>query len=230
MINLNTPERPVRTPPDIAKVIRDFIREGTFKPGDRLGTAALAAQFGVSRGPVREALRLLESRGLVEVERHRGAFVVDIEDAEVLEVLQMREVLFALLAERCAIEASDDDMATLRVALEDLAVLHRSTTVTPQSFQRATFDVVHKMFAIAKGRRLAAMISDFSEGPGIAYGHLAMATREMRALELRGYTVMINAICNRDARRAAQLARQMHARGVERARELRSLTGLAQRL
>jgi DNA-binding GntR family transcriptional regulator len=224
MTELNAPARDLRTPPDIAKAIRTMIREGAFRPGDRLGTAALAAEFGVSRGPVREALRLLESRGLVEVERNRGAFVVDIEDGEILETLRIREVLFALLAERCATEASDAGTERMRVALNQLTALHRSATVTPQSFQRATFEVVIAMFAAAGGQRLATMIADLSEGPGITYGHLAMATRDMRAIELKAYEQLIKAIESRDAARAFSLARRMHARGVERARELQALT------
>lgn len=214
----------VRSPPELAGAIRGMIREGVFQPGDRLGTASLAEHFGVSRGPVREALRLLESRNLVQIERNRGAFVVDIEDGEILETLQIREVLFALLAERCATEASDEALADIRSSVEALAEAHRSASVTPQSFQRSTFIVIHAMFeAIGRGR-LSAMIADLTEGAGDTYGHLAMATRDMRATELKAYQTLAKALSDRDAGRAFALARRMHSRGVERARELQAIT------
>lgn len=218
-------EDPTRTPPQIAEAIRAMIREGVFRPGDRLGTAPLAAQFGVSRGPVREALRLLESRSLVVVERHRGAFVVDIEHNEILETLQIREVLFALLAERCAAIANDVGIAKINEAVLELAIRHRSAEVTPGNFQRATYDVVHAMFAAAGGKRLAALVADLTEGPVGIYGHLSMATRDMRATELKAYQLLAKAISDRDPARATVVARRMHQRGVERARELHALTG-----
>ena len=214
----------VRTPPEIAAAIRAMIRKGVFQPGDRLGTAALAAQFGVSRGPVREALRLLESRNLVQVERNRGAFVVDIEQDEILEALQIREVLFALLAERCVTEADDTAIELLQRAVEGLAAKALAPDVTPLSFQRETFVVVRAMMAAVKGSRLAAIIADITEGASGTYGHLSMATRDMRAIELKGYQAMVKAIVARDAPRAALLARRMHQRGVERARELQAIT------
>jgi DNA-binding GntR family transcriptional regulator len=215
----------VRTPPEIADALRGMIREGRFRPGDRLGTAALAAEFGVSRGPVREALRLLESRNLVQVERHRGAFVVDIEDHEILDTLRIREVLFALLAERCALEASDDAIAGISRSVDQLAGMFRDPAVTPQRFQRATFGVIHTMFEAVGRGRLSAMIADLTEGAGDTYGHLSMATRDMRAVELKAYRTLLKAIADRDGPRAFAAARRMHERGVERARELQALTG-----
>lgn len=213
------------TPPELARAIRAMMRDGQFAPGDRLGTAALAERFGVSRGPVREALRLLESRRLVRNERNRGAFVIDLEDEEALDTFAIREVLFAQLAERSAERASEDDLRAMQQALEELVALHRDGRPTPQQFLKETFRVVQVFHRAAASPRLSELIGDLTEGVAAVYGHLAMATRDMRATELRGYQLLVKAIGERDSARAFALARQLHAKGVERARELHGLTG-----
>lgn len=60
---------------------------GVLRPGERLGQEQLCARFGVSPGPLREALRQLESEGLVEHFSNRGSFVLDISEEELIRVL-----------------------------------------------------------------------------------------------------------------------------------------------
>ena len=59
----------------VAQRIRDAILDGAMRPGDRLVEADIAAELGVSRGPVREGIRLLAGEGLVMLRRNRGAVV-----------------------------------------------------------------------------------------------------------------------------------------------------------
>ena len=216
-------EASLTAPPVLARTIRRMIRDGVYKPGDRLGTVELAKQLGVSRGPVREALRLLESRRLVRIEPHRGAFVVDLQDKEALDAFAIRGVLFAMLAELVAERASAQQLDTMQNRLEALADLHTRGQPTPQSFLRATFEIVQVFHEAAECPALTEMIVDLTEGLGSIYGHYGMATSEMRAAELRGYRTLVKAIAIRDSARAFAQARLLHARGVERGREIRAL-------
>jgi DNA-binding GntR family transcriptional regulator len=96
--------------------LRDQIVLGTLGPGSRLSEGEIAATFGVSRGPVREALRRLAHRGLVSVEAHRGAFVRHLELSDVRELFEVR---IALEVEAAALAAQRIDDAG-RAALLDL--------------------------------------------------------------------------------------------------------------
>ena len=69
------------------------IVQGELAPGDKLIEAALAESLGVSRGPVREAFRMLEEAGLVRQEKNRGVFVRDIPLAEALEIYDLRAMM-----------------------------------------------------------------------------------------------------------------------------------------
>ena len=74
----------------IARHLTNSIVNGEFKPGTRLNEVSLAQQFGVSRGPLREAARLLESRGLLISEPRRGFFVRTIQANELDDLFDMR--------------------------------------------------------------------------------------------------------------------------------------------
>jgi GntR family transcriptional regulator of gluconate operon len=73
--------------------LRQAILEGRLRPGDRLLETEIARQMRVSRAPVREALRLLESDGLVATAAHRGTFVTSVEPEECRELYELRAVL-----------------------------------------------------------------------------------------------------------------------------------------
>jgi DNA-binding GntR family transcriptional regulator len=80
-------------PEYIADVLRDAIVAGILKQGMALRQDELAAAFGVSRIPVREALRHLEAEGLVDLRAHKGAAVATLSPEEALEISEMRSVL-----------------------------------------------------------------------------------------------------------------------------------------
>ncbi|PRD44732.1 GntR family transcriptional regulator [Phyllobacterium phragmitis] len=108
---------------EIVSRLRDMIIEGDLQPGQRIYENQLGEELGVSRTPLREALKFLASEGLVELVPSRGAVVKrfsakDVED--MLIVIRSMEMLAARLA--CA-KASDEAIARLRV-LHDAMVRH----------------------------------------------------------------------------------------------------------
>jgi DNA-binding GntR family transcriptional regulator len=74
----------------IVDALRERILDGVLPPGLQVRQEALAEQFGVSRVPVREALRQLEAEGLIQTEHHKGAFVSSLSLDEVIEMLDIR--------------------------------------------------------------------------------------------------------------------------------------------
>ena len=77
----------------VGEKIRGQILDGTLRPGERLVEDRLSAELGVSRVPVREALRELSAEGLVRIERHRGATVTEVTPQMVAELVEVRALL-----------------------------------------------------------------------------------------------------------------------------------------
>jgi phosphonate utilization transcriptional regulator len=79
-----------------------MILSGELPPGEKLTEVALAARLGVSRGPLREAFRMLEEAGLVRTEKNRGVFVRDLPVEEAIEIFDLRAAMDELVGRRLA--------------------------------------------------------------------------------------------------------------------------------
>ena len=79
-----------------------LILSGELAPGEKLTETALAARMGVSRGPLREAFRMLDEAGLVRTEKNRGVFVRDIPIDEAIEIFDLRAAMDELVGRRLA--------------------------------------------------------------------------------------------------------------------------------
>ncbi|WP_344679469.1 GntR family transcriptional regulator [Saccharopolyspora taberi] len=87
----------------VARLVREALASGQFKPGERVKEAPLANRLGVSRGPVREALRVLAEEGMLERLPNRGAAVPDVTATNVLDLYAVRAYLGGLLMRRTAL-------------------------------------------------------------------------------------------------------------------------------
>ncbi|MGA6156420.1 GntR family transcriptional regulator [Stenotrophomonas sp. NPDC087984] len=98
----------------VCTAIRDDIVSGTYRPGSRLTEELLARRYGVSRVPVREALRTLESEGFVTTRRHAGACVAQPSEREAADLLDIRALLEPLGAARAAQRRTEAHLKVLR--------------------------------------------------------------------------------------------------------------------
>jgi DNA-binding GntR family transcriptional regulator len=105
--------------------LRTQILKGSLPPGEWLREENLANDLGVSRTPVREALRRLHADGLVEVTPRRGAQVVTVSDADMADTYELRSRLEGLAARRAAMKGYDDLAALRRLCDEMEALLDR---------------------------------------------------------------------------------------------------------
>jgi DNA-binding GntR family transcriptional regulator len=104
--------------------VRGLILRGEYAPGSRLGEVELADALGVSRTPVREALRQLAAEGLVELVPNKGARVVAWTAEELEQVFELRAQVEGFAAHQAALRATDDDIARLA----ELAEAHARAT------------------------------------------------------------------------------------------------------
>lgn len=98
--------------------IQEMISNGELAPGERLLEDKLAEQLGVSRNPIREAIRALEATGLVTVEPRRGAYVANFDAAEAAELLDLRSVLEAYAARLASRRRTDAQLEVIAETLE----------------------------------------------------------------------------------------------------------------
>lgn len=107
---------------DVADRIREEILAGRVGHGERLVEVVIAEELGVSRGPVREALKLLNGEGLVCEEPHRGAFVTSLSSADVCDIFDLRAALEAGAARQLAARRTPSEVETLRRLHERLVL------------------------------------------------------------------------------------------------------------
>ncbi|MCD0445414.1 GntR family transcriptional regulator [Glycomyces sp. A-F 0318] len=118
---LSGPAMPPAMSTLVADRLREMITRGVLAPGERLKETELAESMAVSRGPVREAISILERDGLIELQRHRGARVITLTYDDIEEVYSLRLAIERLAMERCAarvtgavLEAMDDVIARMK--------------------------------------------------------------------------------------------------------------------
>jgi DNA-binding GntR family transcriptional regulator len=110
----------------LAATVRDRIIRGELPAGQKIDQHALAAEFEVSRMPVREALRQLDAEGFLTLVPHKGAVVSDLSPAQVEEIYEIRSVLEGLAASLSVKRLTDADLDRLR---ELVATLRHITDV-----------------------------------------------------------------------------------------------------
>lgn len=105
-------------PGRIARTLVERIITGQLRPGERVGQDALAAEFGASHVPVREAFRRVEARGLLVSEPRKGVRVSSLDEASIVEITRMRGALESLALRHAMAAMSAGDLARAQAAIE----------------------------------------------------------------------------------------------------------------
>lgn len=122
--------RPLEVPRSLSEDAADRIREqivlGGFRQGEHLKETRIAEQLNVSRGPVREAFKILRAEGLLAEEPHRGTFVVSLTATDVREIYELRAVIEELAVRAVCRQQDPAALARLRSLMGDLSKAARS--------------------------------------------------------------------------------------------------------
>jgi len=122
---------------EVTDQLRNIILTGGLKPGGRVGEAEISQRLKVSRGPVREALVRLEQEGLVASEWHQGATVVDFSREDVVQLATLRGALEQLAVTEAVRSATDDDFARLAEVVDRM----RSAQAKPDDASLVRLDI-----------------------------------------------------------------------------------------
>ena len=145
------------------EAIREGITSGTYPGGRHLRAADLAAQLGVSRTPVREALRRLHAEGLVEVLANRGAFVTEITSRDIDEVFELRVMLESHAAELSAPRFTPAEVVDLVTMTDRMETAVAGPARDLQGLTRANEAFHSTIVRAAANRRLGALIAGVVE-------------------------------------------------------------------
>ncbi len=145
----------------VFNTLRQAILTGELKPGERLMEIHLANKLGVSRTPIREAIRKLELEGLVTMIPRRGAEVAEITEKSLKDVLEVRRTLDALCVELACDRISDGELEVLEAA----CLKFEEATKTKDARIVAKADVaLHDIIVRATGnQRLIQLVNNLSE-------------------------------------------------------------------
>jgi len=178
-------------PEQIAEALGGAIIAGRLEPGERIHEADIADQFSVSRGPAREALRILERDGLVQFQARRGARVTALTIDEVAEVFEVRSALLGLAARRLAEQDEPRDAETIERRIARLPVLARDPDA--DRYVAAVHELNLTLARACGSALLRGMFSSLSHRT-LRYTKLGLGTPARRAQSARNWRRLWSAI------------------------------------
>jgi len=150
-----------------ADTIRQRILAGEFAPGERLAEERLSEELGISRMPVREALRVLAAEGMVTLNPRRGASVTEYTEAQAQELIEVRATLEGLNAKLAARRHDPEQIAELRRILEDGARITERTDLS--RIQEANARFHEALGAMGANSVLRTMVRSLRDQTGIIF-------------------------------------------------------------
>lgn len=188
----------------VFNTLRQAILTGELKPGERLMEIHLANMLGVSRTPIREAIRKLELEGLVTMIPRRGAEVAQITEKSMSDVLEVRRAMDALCAELACERITEEDLERLKEACGQF----EQATGTKDVKKIAQADVeLHDIILQATGNsRLIQLVNNLSEQMyRYRFEYIKDISQHERLVE--EHRMIYESLVNRDRERAAEAAR-----------------------
>jgi DNA-binding GntR family transcriptional regulator len=212
-------QRTLSVPEQIAAKVADWILEGTLRPGAKIIEQDLAIEFAVSRGPVRDALRVLEREGLVTILARRGANVTELTVEEVKDIFEIRAALYEIVA-RKAVKARNDEL--LGVLDAGLKRLKHFAEIDNDEGRYA--ETAYRLFMITAkytgNRRLYRMIQALSLQT-LRYSKLGLRSKQRRQRSVKLWNEALQALRRGDSERYLSLGRQrVSESGDEAAKQL----------
>lgn len=198
-------------PSQISESLEEAIISGVLEPGQRLRTELLASHFGVSRIPVREALRSLEAAGWVKIKPRYGVYVAERSEEELAALFDVRAVLEAHGARRAAERRSEPEVGELtRIVKESSAAADREDDAALAALSSQFYATIRRA---ARNSVLEATLASMEKR---AQFYFSTVAHDLGRDWVQVHRQLLAAIKKQDADRAAQIA-QRHIEETGRA-------------
>ena len=189
----------------ILETIRDAIMTGALKPGEKVAEPDLAERFGISRTPIREAFRQLESEGYLTVIPRKGAVVTSFSPRDVEEFYAIKSILEGYAARRACEKLSTKDIEKLRTINDRLR--HMADDGDVKHFFRIHNDFHELFLKAADNEKLYVLITNLvRKFERLRYASLSLPGR--MKISVQEHDKIIEAFLKRDADKAETLVRK----------------------
>jgi DNA-binding GntR family transcriptional regulator len=189
---------------EVVGQLRDLIVQGRLAPGTRLNERVLTGQLGISRTPLREAIKLLAAEGLVELLPNRGAIVAPLDAARVTQTLQVIGALEGLAGELACVHASDEQLGEVRALHYEMLAMHARGDLA--GYFRCN-QAIHLKIVEAAGNPVLAntyrQLNDYAR----RVRYMANLSKERWDAAVREHEEILRALVERDAPRLKVLLR-----------------------
>jgi len=203
---LTDPGRPLSVAEQIAERISQDILQGVYLPGQRIIEQNIADDFHVSRGPVRDAIRILEREGVVEIIPRRGAQVTMLTVKEVDDIFAIRAVLIDLAVSLATPLLSEEELALITDWISQLT--SRGGHGQPEDYVPISYQISLYISRRCQNDRLFETIRSMSRQT-LRYSHLALASPERRDRSAKLWAALSSALNARDAALAGASAHRL---------------------
>lgn len=187
---------------EVAKRLRERIFAHEFTPGQWLDEQALAAQYGISRTPLREALKVLAAEGMVTLKPRRGCYVTEVADRDLDEIFPVLALLEGRCAHEATLKAGAADLRRLE-AIHEALETHAAKGNIDRFFE-ANQDFHRAVMELAGNRWLAQVIQDLRKVLRLARHHSLLARGRVQQ-SLAEHRAILAAMRAREAERAGEL-------------------------
>jgi DNA-binding GntR family transcriptional regulator len=187
-----------------AELIRQAILDGRYEPGSRLKEEELAGELGISRTPVREALLMLQSEGLVVTTPNRGAVVRSHDADDLRDLYQLRALLEGYAARLAAAKVTDEEIRLLRESCERFDAVEDRDVPELVKENLWFHNAIH---AAAGSDRLSWMLQRVIELP-LVYKSYIWYSPDQKRISAHYHRQITNALSVRDAERAEIVMRE----------------------
>lgn len=207
------PRRPRTISEQIADEIGTAILEGRFKAGDRIGEQEIASLYSVSRGPVREAIRVLERRGLVEFFPRRGAFAIELSLNVIADIFNLQAMFLSLASRYFTRLWPEKGVAMMATEIEVLRRLNLDPACNPIPFalQNGRIGIVIKRHCGNDHlNRIIRMVAEESVWGFVWHQRpLDFLTPERRLDNIRQWEALLEAAASGNEHRAERITQQI---------------------
>lgn len=179
------------------RAIREGIVNGTYPQGAHITAQQLAEANGLSRTPVREAMRRLDAEGLISLIPNRGAFVARWTREEIEQIYELRVLLEAFAARVAAERATDEQIATLRELADKMATAAQSDTIDHGEIAAVNGDFHRGVLEACGNNRLRELLGSLTEMPLVLSTFRNYTRAELRRSAAQ-HRELVDAIAARD--------------------------------
>ncbi|MBE0549252.1 MAG: GntR family transcriptional regulator [Rubrivivax sp.] len=202
----------------VAAKVADRIIGGKLAPGTRIGEQELADEFAISRGPVREAIRILEREGLVMVLPRRGAVVTSLSATELRELFEIRAGLFEMVVRKVVATRPPELLAVMRAGVVQLEALADDPS-GGDAYAETTHRLIQISARFAGNEQLRRMIAALSL-QSLRYSKLGLASVARRRRSVKLWKQAAKALERGDVEQMVLLARQRTGESADEAARL----------